>query len=730
LLVSTATVLLLKEYVPGLFGSLLPPGSLEVDGQVSAGLFFVGFAMVATAQLLGTKRQAAEEEPASPTNALRADAPEDVERVCQAVAERMSPKKTTLGHTLTLFTISMFLFVFQLEYQGGLPGTWVLALFVVLFVHELGHLLAMWAFGYSELRMFFIPMFGAAVSGRKHHASATERAIVSLMGPAPGLVFALAAVFFEPFESRFLHDLTQLALIINAFNLLPFVPLDGGNLLDVTLFARWSRSRTIMGRISGLALAAIGLFLSAWILVVLGLFTFLVAGSPGIIGAVAGDLREKLAPRQTATFAPPTEAISVAISSVNKRVFAVTPLKPTPKRYANVIVGAWPRVRSLAPSVRGTLLLLGAYFACLFMAASSWSASAHFGGERGGFSWHAGGQPRSSGKTGSDGPDGEWSYWYANGLLRAKGRYVEGVKNGPWHDWHNDGRTKSEGDYEGGQKVGIWSFQDEEGVRTTRDYGALPPDTVLVYDDRRTQIRCHFDNTNSAEAALDCAESAFRAAERFLPPTDTESKRAEFHLFRERDDYRLAEWRETTGRYKDDAVFTLYGESRTYTYVSPRTSDEELDRIGLPDPTLGRIARAAALHVLVWRMPAFRELPTWLKTGFRAYVARRATNPSDAALQTAPWFTIAEQLASEGRLPSATVVITTDLEAFTKGERYAIRAALFEAVAQDSDVPQLFATLANHAKSDKTEFATTLAAWLSPAKLESLNTRFATFLED
>lgn len=47
----------------------------------------------------------------------------------------------------------------------------------VLFLHELGHLVAMWQFRYRNLRMFFIPFFGAAVSGQNYNLPGWKKAI-------------------------------------------------------------------------------------------------------------------------------------------------------------------------------------------------------------------------------------------------------------------------------------------------------------------------------------------------------------------------------------------------------------------------------------------------------------------------------------------------------------------------------------------------------------------------
>jgi len=125
-------------------------------------------------------------------------------------------------------SIAVF-WLFQQQIAGG-TAEGIAALVLVLLIHEGGHVLAMRAFGYANLEVLFIPGLGAAASGRKHHTTATERAMVSLMGPLPGLLFAFVAAFFIPFESEFLANVMIFALMINGFNLLPLMPLDGGRL--------------------------------------------------------------------------------------------------------------------------------------------------------------------------------------------------------------------------------------------------------------------------------------------------------------------------------------------------------------------------------------------------------------------------------------------------------------------------------------------------------------------
>lgn len=115
------------------------------------------------------------------------------------------------------------------------------ALLLVLLVHEGGHLLAMrWA-GYQDLKVFFLPFLGAAVTGRHEQPTARQELVVLFAGPLPGLVLGLAALLYLPAGALdgFGHACALLAVILNAFNLLPIHPLDGGKIFEILLLSRW-----------------------------------------------------------------------------------------------------------------------------------------------------------------------------------------------------------------------------------------------------------------------------------------------------------------------------------------------------------------------------------------------------------------------------------------------------------------------------------------------------------
>jgi Zn-dependent protease len=154
-----------------------------------------------------------------------------------AEMQRAQNTKASLANTILLLVISLLIFLAV----GRAQWSWKegLALVGVLFFHEFGHWIAMKLFDYRNLRMFFIPFFGAAVSGSHYNVAGWKKAIVSLMGPVPGiLVGSILGVLGLVYRIDWMQNASLLMLILNAFNLLPVLPLDGGWVMHTLLFSR------------------------------------------------------------------------------------------------------------------------------------------------------------------------------------------------------------------------------------------------------------------------------------------------------------------------------------------------------------------------------------------------------------------------------------------------------------------------------------------------------------
>jgi Zn-dependent protease len=149
-------------------------------------------------------------------------------------------RKLKWGKWFLLGSLALFLALgYALPYSSGLflnGPSWVFNLMFVLVFHELGHFGAMKLFGYQDVTMFFLPLMGAAVAGRKVDASLAQKVWMLLAGPLPGLLlgFGLLASQVKAAES-----LAWMLIAINLANLLPILPLDGGKIAHLILFSRF-----------------------------------------------------------------------------------------------------------------------------------------------------------------------------------------------------------------------------------------------------------------------------------------------------------------------------------------------------------------------------------------------------------------------------------------------------------------------------------------------------------
>lgn len=111
-------------------------------------------------------------------------------------------------------------------------GVNMLALLSAAFIHEMGHLFAVWALGGSADDIV-IYAFGAKINPKfKTVGSHYRDIVVTISGPLLG---ALASVFFFLIN---MHEFAMMNLILTCFNLLPLNGLDGGSLLTALKWLR------------------------------------------------------------------------------------------------------------------------------------------------------------------------------------------------------------------------------------------------------------------------------------------------------------------------------------------------------------------------------------------------------------------------------------------------------------------------------------------------------------
>jgi Zn-dependent protease len=217
-----------------------------------------------------TEQEKAKRNPPELPVPLEVDNYENVQSLLYQKNRNTSGKIIFLVFTVILFVLTFgLLFSFELAFL----------LMVVIFIHEGGHLLAMSLLGYRDLRMLFVPLFGAVALGSDRDVPLYKKVITYFAGPVPGilLAFLILLILRSAHISLLLNPTLMMAvmvlLFINYFNLIPVMPLDGGQILNTLIFSRYPLLQFLFLVFSILALAFIALYLEAPLLLI---FAFIV----------------------------------------------------------------------------------------------------------------------------------------------------------------------------------------------------------------------------------------------------------------------------------------------------------------------------------------------------------------------------------------------------------------------------------------------------------------------
>ncbi len=148
---------------------------------------------------------------------------------------------------------------------------WLFALgFVLLiFVHEMGHAVAMRVEGIPAGAPVFIPFVGAFIAMQGQPRDAGVEARVAMAGPLVGSLGAWAVLGAGlAWEQKLLVALGHTAVLINLFNLVPVPPLDGGRIAGA-----FTRTYWVIGYAVGLGALLVTRSPLLLIVLVVGLFT-------------------------------------------------------------------------------------------------------------------------------------------------------------------------------------------------------------------------------------------------------------------------------------------------------------------------------------------------------------------------------------------------------------------------------------------------------------------------
>ena len=196
----------------------------------------------------------------------------------QRLKQSEKPRKPN-NNKLTKIAILFASFVlFALAAKIYFEWQTIAILIGVLLLHELGHFMMMRYCGYEDTAIFFLPFFGAAASGKKEDATLTEKVMVLLGGPIPGLILGTALIIALPEKIQAIANsrivITWL-IGLNWLNLLPILPLDGGRVVNLLIFSRHPYAEIVFKIITIIVLAIASISTSEPILVVLTVFMVL-----------------------------------------------------------------------------------------------------------------------------------------------------------------------------------------------------------------------------------------------------------------------------------------------------------------------------------------------------------------------------------------------------------------------------------------------------------------------
>lgn len=251
-------------------------------------------------------------------------------------------------------------------------GLWVAIVLFSVVIHELGHALMGKAFGLVP-RIELYGMGGVtSFTGGRAELSTGKSIAISLAGPFAGFAFAFAVVVTQLVGLHVHHPIARhgvsLLLWVNVawgvFNLLPMLPLDGGNVMRAVLGAITKRRGETIARGISIVIAG-GIVLWAipsrqwWVLYLGALFAFQnvqalrQVGQRRVDQSLADAIQSGYAaldrgePKQAIAVLEPalTSAASLELRQVGLRVYVVALLKE----------GKWPEAMDVIERERAVI---------------------------------------------------------------------------------------------------------------------------------------------------------------------------------------------------------------------------------------------------------------------------------------------------------------------------------------------------------------------------------------
>lgn len=143
-------------------------------------------------------------------------------------------------------TGSMLLSLLVYAYAFG--SHFAIGLVALLLCHELGHIAAAAVVGMEVSSPLFIPFLGALVNLKRPPHNAKAEANIAIGGPAMGTIAALLCLVAHLWtDSLLMLVLAYTGSLLNLFNLIPCMPLDGGRIAAAISPRAWLAGSIVVG---------------------------------------------------------------------------------------------------------------------------------------------------------------------------------------------------------------------------------------------------------------------------------------------------------------------------------------------------------------------------------------------------------------------------------------------------------------------------------------------------
>jgi len=171
----------------------------------------------------------------------------------------------------SLISLGIYALFFYFIFDQNIA--YIATVLVALLIHEFGHFFAMKAFNYSNVKLFILPLLGAYVSGKKSTISQRQMSIVILAGPVPGIIIGFCLLLTNIYyPNDKIEMLGTIFFLLNWFNLLPFIPLDGGRLMETLFIHQNHIIRMVFTVISIIGFALFSIFTGSIIILIIPTF--------------------------------------------------------------------------------------------------------------------------------------------------------------------------------------------------------------------------------------------------------------------------------------------------------------------------------------------------------------------------------------------------------------------------------------------------------------------------